>query len=152
MRMLLAFILVSLASPSFAKEEPSCLPTHIQTKNEKRSFKLELATTPEARTQGLMYRKTMGTCDGMAFFFPETSPQKFWMRNTHLPLDILFVDEAGSIVYIGHGKPLSLETVGPEQPILTVIELEHGRAAKEGIHVGDKVRYEIATSPQLLAR
>ncbi len=150
----------------------NCLKTHILKPNLKNhesitneaskiTLRLEIAATPEAREKGLMQRKTLTPCDGMAFFFPSTSPrdeaprfapQKFWMKNTLIPLDILFVDEAGKIISIITATPLSLEPVGPDAPVATVIEIAGGRAAKEGIVVGDRVQYELAIWPWSLAR
>lgn len=116
------------------------------------ALKLETALDAKTRDQGLMHRKTLAPADGMAFFFPQKAPYKFWMKNTLIPLDMLFVDEAGRIVYIVTAKPLSLTPVGPEIPVISVIEIAGGRAAREGINVGDRVRYETKTHPGSMAR
>lgn len=115
-------------------------------------FTLEMAITPEIRERGLMHRTTLAPYDGMVFFFPKPAPYQFWMKNTLIPLDMLFVDEASTVVYIATAKPLSLEMVGPEVAVDTVIELAAGRAAREGIKLGDKVRYATKTHPRTLAR
>jgi uncharacterized protein len=116
------------------------------------TLRLETARDDESREQGLMYRKTLAPADGMAFFFPKPAPYKFWMKNTLIPLDMLFVDEACRIVYIHTAKPLSLTPVGPETPVTTVIEIAGGRAKREGIHVGDRVRYETEMHSGCVAR
>lgn len=116
------------------------------------ALKLEIALDAKTRDRGLMHRKTLAPADGMAFFFPKKAPYTFWMKNTLIPLDMLFVDEAGRIVYIVTAKPLSLTPVGPETPVISVIEIAGGRAAIEGINVGDRVRYETKTHPGSMAR
>jgi uncharacterized membrane protein (UPF0127 family) len=75
-----------------------------------------------------------------------------WMKNTPLPLDIIFVDEAGRIVYIANAKPLSEEMLGPLTPVETVIEIAGGRAAALGITVGDTVHYGIKGRPSAMAQ
>ena len=142
---MLTLALSLLSCATFASEpDTGCLPTSITTATNKTILlQLESAITPKSREIGLMYRTTMGRCDGMAFFFPRPLIQKFWMKNTYIPLDILFVDDSFSIIYIAHAKPLSLEAVGPETPSATVIEIAAGRAEKEGIRVGDKVQYDV---------
>lgn len=175
---LMLMALTFFAAHGYAEKlsTPNCLKTHILKKvksigdsDAKLTLQLEIAATSDTRERGLMHRKTLAPCDGMTFWFaPRTSkffklfsspdakpifaPQKFWMKNTLIPLDILFVDEAGKIISIVTATPLSLEPVGPDSPAATVIEIAGGRAAKEGIAVGDKVQYEIAVSPWDLAR
>lgn len=147
------------ASPASAATTTNCLPTHIKpAKGREVTLRLEIASTPQARATGLMNREHIGPCDGMAFFFPsvdKTQPQfkiqKFWMKNTRFPLDILFIDGKNRITAIAHGVPQSLTPIGPDIPSATVIEIDAGRAAKEGIRVGDIVHYELATHPYMLA-
>jgi uncharacterized protein len=148
-RWLAAFALLMLAQPVLAAER--IVQTHIHTHGNQIDLSLELAVTQAERSHGLMDRKTLAPHDGMAFFFPTIAPQKFWMKNTLIPLDILFVDEAGSIVYIVIAKPLSEIPVGPDSPVATVIELAGGRTAKSGITVGDKVTYDIDSRPGAMA-
>jgi uncharacterized membrane protein (UPF0127 family) len=147
-------------APAQATKQAYCLPTHIQrAKKDIARLNLEVASTPEKRATGLMYREHMAACDGMAFFFPPIGTeipkafavQKFWMKNTLIPLDILFIDAKNRITDIAHGVPKSLTPIGPDIPSATVIEIDAGRAAKEGIKVGDMVHYELATHPYMLA-
>ncbi len=153
-RVFFAVFCVFAASHFFPAASPAPIITsHITTRSGSQiALKLETATTPQARAHGLMQRKTLAPHDGMAFFFPRPAPQKFWMKNTLIPLDMLFIDAAGRIIYIGHGTPLSLDPVGTDMPIATVIEIDAGRAAREGIAVGDKVAYAVETSTYALAR
>lgn len=144
-------LVMALASISLATSKPA-LDTIDITIGKAGPFTLEMALTNQTRARGLMHRTTLAPYDGMAFFFPNAAPYKFWMKNTLIPLDMLFVDEAGTVVYIATAKPLSLEMVGPEVAVDTVIELVGGRAAREGLKLGDKVRYAAKTHPRMLAR
>ena len=147
-----------------ADEQPFCLKTHIVKPDKITSptmvsdaddlalLQLELAQTPAQREKGLMNRKDLAPCDGMAFLFPKTGIQKFWMKNTLIPLDILFVDDTGKIVAITTGKPLSEEPIGPDVPVATVIEIAVGQAEKLGITTGDRVFYELQVNPKMLAQ
>lgn len=167
-----ALLLLALCAPALAESPEPCLKTHIFTyptkthgsiteEDIKLTLKLEIVATPAEREHGLMNRTSMGACDGMAFWFPNEAgrigqpkfkSQKFWMKNTYLPLDIIFVSESGRIIYIGAGEPLSLKQIGTDVPVASVIEIEGGRAEKEGIRVGDYVHYEVATQTWQLAR
>lgn len=120
----------------------------IRTRHGDRLLVLELATTPEARAQGLMHRTTLVPHDGMLFLFPEPGPYRFWMKDTPLPLDMLFIDAHGRIHYIAtNTMPGSMSPIGPAGDSLAVIELDAGRAARDAIAVGDEVRYAL---PDLL--
>jgi uncharacterized protein len=152
MRRWLATLVIATALPAHAYVT-NLLPSAITTSAGKAiTLKLEMALTPETRERGLMQRKTLKPADGMVFFFPKPAPYQFWMKDTVIPLDMLFVDEAGTVVYIATAKPLSLKPVGPTTPVDTVIELAGGRAAHEGITVGDKVSYAVKKHPRSFAR
>ncbi len=152
MRVLIALLLFAFSTPSFAADQERITTTITTATHKTIALKLEAATTRAERARGLMQRKSLGHSDGMAFFFPYAAPQKFWMKDTLIPLDMLFVDEKGSIVYIATAKPLSLDAVGPDAPVATVIELAGGRAKQSGIATGDKVAYDISVAPREMAR
>lgn len=117
-----------------------------EIKSDARSIplKLETAATEPERIQGLMGRKTLAPNDGMIFLFPEPVNQKFWMKDTLIPLDMLFVNAQGKIVYIAHGTPGSEMPLGPKKEEITaVVELDAGRAEKEGIEVGNALIYSL---------
>ena len=108
------------------------------------SLKLELATTPTTREYGLMNRKTLAPGDGMLFAFPRPTRLSFWMKNTLIPLDMLFIDTNGTVVTLHpNAEPLSLAPIDSEVPIIAVIELNGGRAKQEGIAVGDHIDYAL---------
>ncbi len=136
-----------------APQKTETLRAHIdRTHRGALTLNLELVTTPEGRERGLMNRTSLQPYDGMAFFFPRVAPQYFWMKNTLIPLDILFIDQNRRIVTIARGEPFSEARLGSNGPIETVIELDAGRAAKDGIAVGDVVHYETKVPPSQLAR
>ena len=103
-------------------------------------FVVELATTRETRELGLMNRDAMPDNAGMLFDFGETRPVYMWMKNTYLPLDMLFVTETGRIAHIqADAMPLSETIIDSRGPVRFVLELNGGVAARMGIHPGDTV-------------
>ena len=103
---------------------------------------LELAVTPATREHGLMARKNLAPNDGMLFVFPRETHMAFWMKNTLIPLDMLFIDAKGNIVHVATGTvPLSLDAIDSVKPTKAVIEISGARAAKLGIQAGDHVDY-----------
>jgi len=111
------------------------------------SLNVELATTPQQRQIGLMNRETLKPHDGMLFLFPTPHDYSFWMKNTMIPLDMLFVNAAMQIVHIeANATPYTLSTHASGQQVVAVIELDGGRAAREGIAVKDHIRYVLPPS------
>lgn len=116
----------------------------IETAKGPHKFAVEVATTPEQMEQGLMFRKSLAPDAGMIFDFKTPQPAMMWMKNTLIPLDMLFVDAQGRIVNIHErAVPGSLETIGSAAPVRAVIELNGGTAARLGIKPGDRVVYPI---------
>lgn len=104
------------------------------------SFTVELALTPGQRAQGLMNRREMAPDRGMLFSFGEMRQVLMWMKNTYLPLDMLFVDDKGSIRTIKeNAEPLSEAIIDSRVPVAYVVELNGGAARKFGIRTGDRV-------------
>ncbi len=105
-------------------------------------FKVELADTPEAQGRGLMFRQTLGDFEGM--IFPSAAPEQrsFWMKNTPLSLDIIFIGADGRISNIAaNTEPYSLKSVSSTGFASAVLELRAGRAAALGIVAGDRVTW-----------
>jgi uncharacterized membrane protein (UPF0127 family) len=101
---------------------------------------VELAATPEARQLGLMYRDRLDAGKGMLFVFPQAAPQSFWMRNTKIPLDILFVDDDGRIVRIHERTtPFSEAGLPSGSPVRFVLEVPGGFCDEVGVVEGDRV-------------
>jgi len=105
-------------------------------------FKVELAASPEAQARGLMFRTELGDFEGMIFPSGTPQPRSFWMKNTPLSLDIIFVGPDGRIVNIAADTvPYSLESVSSKGPASAVLELRAGRAKALGIVPGDRVTF-----------
>lgn len=103
-------------------------------------FTVEVAATPDQRAQGLMFRKTMAPDHGMIFDFGNPRPVMMWMKNTPLPLDMLFIDAGGTIRHIKkNAEPFSEAIIDSQGDVKFVVELNGGTAAKLGIAPGDRV-------------
>lgn len=103
-------------------------------------FDVELATTPMQQARGLMYRESMAADAGMLFVFDQPRPASFWMKNTLISLDMLFIAADGRIVNIGERTvPLSTDSVPSDGPVRAVLEINGGLSAMLGIRPGDKV-------------
>ena len=107
-----------------------------------RLFHVELAETPEQRSRGLMFRRTLAPDAGMLFLFPERERPTMWMANTWLPLDMLFVAADGRIVDIfANAVPHSRLTISSPRPARMVLELGGGTARRLGIAPGDRLSW-----------
>ena len=116
----------------------------IVTASGPQKFTVELATTPAQMEQGLMFRQSLAPDSGMLFDFKTPSMASMWMKNTLIPLDMLFIDAQGRIVNIAERTvPGSLDPVGAAAPVRAVLELNGGTAARLGIRPGDRVLFAI---------
>lgn len=105
-------------------------------------FEVEVAATPEQRGRGLMFRKSMAPDAGMLFLYAAEQPIRMWMRNTLIPLDMVFVGRDGRIINIAEEtEPMSEAVIASEAPALAVVELNGGTARRLGILPGDRVRH-----------
>jgi hypothetical protein len=151
MRALLAFLFsFGLMGCVFAAEITGPQPTLpqspmiIETAKGPQRITVELATSWEQQERGLMFRKTLAPNAGMLFDFGKESEQAFWMKNTLIPLDMLFIKADGTVARIAaNAKPLSEESIPSYQPVRAVLEIPGGRAAELGLKAGDKVRQAI---------
>ena len=101
---------------------------------------VELAVEPDQREQGLMHRRQMAPDHGMLFDFGETRRVMMWMRNTYLPLDMLFIAEEGTVRTIHENAvPLSEAIIDSEEPVAFVLELNAGTVQRLGIRPGDRI-------------
>jgi len=109
---------------------------------------LEVADTPEVRARGLMYRKSLADGHGMLFVFEDESEHDFWMKDTLIPLDMLFIASDGLVVGIhANATPLSTATIGVGAPSRFVIEVPGGWAARHGIVTGARVELRGVRTP-----
>jgi hypothetical protein len=143
----LVFLLVP--GQGFLQEqgEPQSLPVSrviIETDTGSFEFEAEVAVTWKQQRMGLMFRREMEENRGMLFYYPFPQTVGFWMKNTYLPLDIIFIRSDGAIANIAHGTvPHSINTIESEGIITGVFEVNAGVTEKLGIREGDLVRHEI---------
>lgn len=126
--------------------EPMLLPVDperlvIVTGGGERSFSIEIADEEGERSAGLMFRRSMADDHGMLFVFEQTRRLAFWMKNTPMPLDLIFIGDDGRIVSVLQGEPFSTAPIAPVGTARFVLELKAGTAQKAGIGDGDRVRH-----------
>ena len=136
-----ALAICVLFAASGALAQPADLQQiEIATKSGNRSFMVELARNDEQRARGLMFRKELPDGRGMLFDFQEEQDVSFWMKNTYIPLDMIFIRADGTIRRIAaNTEPLSERGVPAGGPVRYVLEVIGGTARKLGIEPGDKV-------------
>ena len=118
------------------------VPLTIKSDGKTHSFTVEMARTSQQQAQGLMFRTELAPDAGMLFPFPSPKPASFWMKNTVISLDLLFVRADGSIESIAaNATPYSLDPISSGEPVSAVLELAAGRAAQLGIKPGDTVTW-----------
>ena len=147
-RPLLALLLLLVAGASATlAQQLQTFPTAdltIESATGAHQFTVEIATTPAQMEQGLMFRRTLAPDAGMLFVFKTPSPASMWMKNTFIPLDMLFIDNSGRIINIAErAVPQSLDTIAAAAPARAVLELNGGTAARLGIRPGDRVVFPI---------
>ena len=136
----LVFSVIALTPLSVASEPGPTEPLAITTSLGSANFNVEIADTESSREEGLMYRPALAADAGMLFDFKSTKPVYFWMKNTYVPLDMIFIRADGTVAHIAAGAtPLSEKTISSEGPVRFVLEVNAGTAARIGLKVGDKV-------------
>lgn len=139
-----ALLLLAACGPAEdAAQQPQRLPTMpiaIQTEQGAVALIVQVANTPEETATGLMWVKEMPANHGMLFNFPESEVQSFWMRNTFIPLDILFIGANGRIMHIHeNARPHDETGINSRFPVALVLEVNAGFVAKHAVAVGDIV-------------
>jgi uncharacterized membrane protein (UPF0127 family) len=137
---------VGLKSPTAADSRAMILPVDpdpliVETAEGERSFTIEIADDPGERERGLMFREQMDDGHGMLFVFEDQREVGFWMKNTPMPLDLLFIAQDGTIKAIKQGESYSEAVISPGVPVRFVLELKAGIAGKNGIVDGEKARH-----------
>jgi uncharacterized membrane protein (UPF0127 family) len=137
--------LLAATSASMSFEES---PLTIDAADAQFEFRVELAVSPAQRSQGLMFRESLEEDRGMLFDFGKPQLASMWMRNTYVPLDMLFIDMHGRITQIAaNTRPLSDAVIASREPVRAVLELRGGVSAKLGIKPGDLVIHPLFTEP-----
>jgi uncharacterized membrane protein (UPF0127 family) len=114
----------------------------IQSASSRHHFTIELATAMEQQVQGLMFRRTLAPDAGMLFLYTEDHDIQMWMKNTLIPLDMIFIRGDGTILSIAERTvPQSLATIGSQGAARAVLEVNGGTAARLGIKPGDRVLF-----------
>jgi uncharacterized membrane protein (UPF0127 family) len=137
-----AVVLILCANP--AARAASVQPLEIATKSGVRVFLVEMAATEEEKTQGLMYRKELPDGKGMLFDFSPEQQISMWMKNTYIPLDMIFIRADGRILRIAENtEPLSTKIISSGGLARGVLEVIAGTAQKYGIQPGDRVAHPL---------
>jgi uncharacterized protein len=130
-------VLVWLSTPGIASER-----LQIITASGTHEFQVEIANDDASRERGLMYRRYMPADRGMLFEFEREAPVSFWMKNTYIPLDMIFISRGGVVTnVVANAEPLSERVIPSGPPCAAVLELNGGAAAAIGLKIGDRVRH-----------
>ncbi|MFL6722317.1 MAG: DUF192 domain-containing protein [Sphingomonas sp.] len=113
------------------------VPLTIRSKSGIHHFEVEVAATPGQQERGLMFRHALAGDQGMIFPYEPPQDVAFWMKNTLIPLDIIFIRKNGTIARITNAEAMSLEPLPAGEPVAGVLEIRGGRAAELGIKEGD---------------
>ena len=153
MRILISSLLVSvLAGVAVAQDDPAAQDTviefggpesvFIETAENSHEFVVELAETPEQMQRGMMWREGVAPTAGMLFRYEPARPASMWMENTLVGLDIVYIEEDGSIAkIIAYAQPQSRRSLGADTNVAGVLELAAGRTVELEIRPGDVVRH-----------
>lgn len=137
----LALVLVAVSAPAWTATNETL---EIVTQTGVRAFAVEVVANDEERSKGLMFRKELPEGNGMLFDFKVEAPVSFWMKNTYIPLDMIFIRGDGRIASIAENtEPLSERLVPSSGPVRGVLEVIGGTARKLGIKPGDRVAHRI---------
>jgi hypothetical protein len=144
---MIAALLIAACSPNQAAvaRSPAGLEemaVTIRSGERSHRFTVEIARTREEQSQGLMNRPALAPDRGMIFLYEQPEPASFWMKNTLIPLDMIFIRQDGRIARIAENTvPFSLEHVSAGEPVSAVLEIAGGRSAELGIKAGDRVEW-----------
>lgn len=131
-----------------AQAAPEREPLVVTTSSGKHEFEVEIAKTREQQSRGLMFRRSLGDGDGMLFVHDEPQILSMWMRNTYIPLDMIFIRDDGKVHRIeAFAEPLSERIIDSGEKVTAVLELAGGTAARIGLKPGDSVEHPHFKSP-----
>ncbi len=122
-----------------SNRSPEALPT-VSMKIGTKTFLLEVAATPKAQEMGLMRRDSLDPDKGMIFIFPTEKRLPFWMKDTRIPLDVIFLDTSGRVVSVHHMRPYETNVTESDGDARYAIELNRGMAEAANVKAGDQVQ------------
>lgn len=117
------------------------IPVTLTTSTGTHVIQAEVAATQAEQSRGLMFRPELGPDEGMIFPKDPVQPLSFWMRNTVIPLDLIFIDENRQVINIGRGEPYDETPIQSDRPGIAVLELAAGRSEELGLAPGDSVEW-----------
>ncbi len=139
------FLALAVAAlPSIALAEAACAPDRVDLRwsGGSESFAVELADSPEERSRGLMFRSEMAPDAGMLFVYESPRRASFWMKNTLIPLDMIFADATGRVTRVhSNAVPGDLTPIDGGTGVVFVLEVNGGLAARLGISAGASLRH-----------
>jgi uncharacterized protein len=141
-KMILALLIAAI--PSLALAKAACAPGRVDLRWQGggESFAVELADSPEERSRGLMFREDMAPDAGMLFVYESPRQASFWMKNTLIPLDMIFADATGRVTRVhSNAVPGDLTPINGGTGVLFVLEINGGLAARLGITPGAELRH-----------
>lgn len=142
-------LVLGLASPSSAQASEhsgDCRIDRVELRGDwgQISFSVEIADDEKERAQGLMFRESLPRGAGMLFVYPEPQRSAFWMKNTLIPLDIIFFDQTGTVIRIqDNAVPGDLTPLPGGDNVFVVLEINAGLAARYGISTGSEMRHQV---------
>ena len=143
-QLLIISFLLALSASTVAHADPATEIARITTATGEHDFRVEIADTPKARARGLMLRKSMPENHGMLFDFGAERPVSMWMKNTYIPLDMVFIGRDGRVVGVAADtEPLSERIITSPEPAYAVLELNAGAARRISLAPGDRVRHRM---------
>jgi hypothetical protein len=136
-------VLVFLFFAAAAVAQPQKFePLTIVSGSARHAFQVEVMREEADRAQGLMYRRSIAPDRGMLFDFGRVEPVSMWMKNTYISLDMLFIRPDGTVARVAADtEPLSTRTISSGEPVVGVLEVAAGTAARLGIKAGDRVEH-----------
>jgi hypothetical protein len=137
-------IVLTMLIPGYAWAEAPCAPGRVDVRwtDGSENFVVDVADDAAERAQGLMFRETMPLSDGMLFVYDSPRRPSFWMKNTLIPLDIVFADATGTVTRVhANAVPGDLSPIDGGEGVMFVLEINGGLASKLGIAPGAVLRH-----------
>jgi uncharacterized membrane protein (UPF0127 family) len=136
--------IASIAPATSALAQAALEKLVIVTAKGPQPFEVEVMRTDEERAKGLMFRRYLPPDRGMLFDFKQTQPVMMWMKDTFIPLDMVFIRKDGTVSSVAENtEPHSTRTIASTEPVYAVLEVNAGTAARLGIKTGDRVQHAL---------